>query len=87
VDHTFVIAAGTADRLDDGEAVEILPASLEFGLADRLVVINEDDVAHQIGPFTIAPGEVLNERFADAVQVNWFCSLHPQGSLEITVEK
>lgn len=83
--HRFEIPAGTATRLAAGEDVEVLPADLRLDLQDRLVVVNLDDRAHRIGPFSVAPGEQLDRRFADALDVSGFCSLHTNGSIDIQV--
>lgn len=85
VEHTFEIPAGTAARLAAGEQVEVLPADLRLNLQDRLVVINRDDRAHQVGPFTVAPGERLVRDFAETVSFSGFCSLHPDGGIDINV--
>jgi hypothetical protein len=84
-EYVFEIPAGTADRLAAGEDVEVLPADLRLDLRDRLVVVNLDDRAHQIGPFPVAPGERLERRFSDAVSFSGFCSLHADGSIDIEV--
>ena len=84
-EHVIVIPAGTGDRLASGETVEIIPADLRFRLRDRLVVINEDDQVHQVGPFTVAPGDRLEERFSEAATIEGFCSLHPSGRVTIEI--
>ena len=84
-DRVFEIPAGTADRLAAGEDVQILPADLRLGLEDRLVVINSDDRTHQVGPFTIQPGERLARRFSEAATLSGYCSLHTSDRIEIQV--
>jgi len=84
--HRFEIPAGTADAIARGADVQIIPADLDLRLADRLVVVNRDDVTHQIGPFRIAPGETFDRGFDSAVSLSGFCSLHPSSGIEISVE-
>ena len=84
-EHRFDIPRGTADRVLAGEPVEVLPADLSFRLRDRLVVVNHDDRPHQVGPFTVAPGERLDRRFSEALSFSGYCSLHPGGNLQIEV--
>jgi hypothetical protein len=84
-EYVFEIPAGTARRLAAGETVEVLPADLRLELRDRLVLVNLDDRPHQVGPFTVDPGQRLDRRFSDAVSFSGFCSLHASGSIDIEV--
>lgn len=84
-DHEIVIPAGTATRLAAGEEVILFPADLDVKLRDRLIVVNDDDVDHRIGPFTIDAGARLVTKFAEVMTVNGFCSLHAGGEVNITV--
>lgn len=85
VDQTIVIPAGTADRLSAGEDVNIIPADLRLQLRDRLVVVNNDAVAHTIGPFTIPSGQRLVKRLSDVASFSGFCSLHPSGNVSVEI--
>ncbi|MFN0092842.1 MAG: hypothetical protein ACKVWR_21615 [Acidimicrobiales bacterium] len=85
VDRVFEIPLGAAGRIAAGEDLEVLPADLHVSLADRLVVVNRDVAAHQVGPYTVAPGERLEQRFADVASFSGFCSLHPGGEITINV--
>ena len=86
ISHMYEIPAGTAARLATGDRVDVLPADLRFGLQDRLVVVNHDDSAHQVGPFTVGPGERLDRRLSEAVSFSGFCSLHSTDRITIEVE-
>jgi hypothetical protein len=83
--HTYEIPPGTAARVRAGEDVRVLPDDLRLPLRDRLVVVNHDDVAHRIGPFTVLPGATLDRRFSEAASIAGFCSLHPSGRITIDV--
>ena len=83
--HVITIPAGTALTISSGQEVDIIPADLEFRLRDQLTVINEDSTAHRIGPFIIASGDRLDTKFAEAVTVEGFCSLHSSGRVTINV--
>ncbi len=84
-ERVITIPAGTGDRMAAGEDVELIPADLSFRLRDRLVVINNDDQVHQVGPFTVAPGDRLEKEFSEAASIEGFCSLHPSGRITITI--
>jgi hypothetical protein len=84
-DHTFTIPAGTGDRVDAGERVAILPPQLTVRVGEVLVIVNEDDRGHAIGPFYVGPGQTLRQRFAAPGEFEGECSVHPDGSLRLVV--
>ena len=84
-ERVVVIPQGTAERIAAGERVELLPADLRFRLRDTLVVVNDDDTTHQVGPFTVAAGQRLEKRFSEAATLEGSCSLHPSGSITIEI--
>ncbi len=85
IDLVIDIPAGTALRVAAGEDVALLPADLRLGLRDRLVVVNHDDRTHRVGPLTVAPGERVTRRFAEAVSLSGYCSLHTSDRIDIEV--
>lgn len=52
----LVIPFGTAQAVARGEPPPFIPNSLTIGRNGRVRVINEDEVAHRIGAWTIPPG-------------------------------
>ena len=83
--YTIDIPPGTAERLAAGEDVEIVPDELEFKLRDLLIIVNRDSVKHPIGPFEVGPGETSEHTFGEAAAFNSYCSLHPAGSIRISI--
>lgn len=83
---TVDVPPGTQQRIDAGASVELLPAVLRVEVGDTLVVINRDDVAHQVGPYTVAAGQTLRQRFASPGRIEGLCTLHPSGAIAIVVE-
>lgn len=83
--HRYEIPPGTAAALARGEVVEVLPAELDLGLRDTLVVVNLDDQIHQIGPFQVAPGGQVSRSAGDLTSFTGFCSLHASGRIDIQV--
>jgi len=84
--YTFIIPAGTAQRVANGEELRIIPENLKMRLRDRLVLINEDSEMHQVASIVIGSGERIETRFSEAITVTGFCSLHPSGQINIRVE-
>ena len=83
--HTIDIPPGTAERLAAGEDVEVIPDELDFKLRDVLIIVNRDSVAHTIGPFEVGPGESSEHSFGEAAAFSSYCSLHPSGSIRISI--
>lgn len=81
----YEIPRGTAAALARGEAVDVLPADLQLGLRDKLVVVNRDDQPHAVGPFRVAPGEELVRDADQITSFSGFCSLHLGGRIDIQV--
>lgn len=63
----LVIPPGTADLVARGEDNLSIPADMTFVVGDTLVVRNQDDVNHQLGPLYIPAGSSASLTF-DAVQ-------------------
>ena len=80
-----VVPAGTIDRIESGEPVELLPRVLRVEVGDRLVIRNHDAVAHQVGPYTVAAGQVLSQHFTTPGTIEGLCTLHPSGEIAIVV--
>lgn len=84
-DYSYVIPAGTGERIDDGEDVEIVPARLDVRVGEVIHISNEDDRGHSVGPFFVGAHENLSQRFASAGELVGACSVHPSGQLVVSV--
>lgn len=52
----LVIPAGTAQEIANGQTPPSIPEDMNFVVGDTLVVVNQDEVDHQLGPLWIPPG-------------------------------
>lgn len=84
-DHRFVIPAGSAARIGNGEQIEIIPNELAFNAGDTLTVVNEDDTDHDVGVTSVPAGETVTYMFPSPGVFDGACTVHPRGSLRITV--
>lgn len=50
----ILIPAGTAQRIANGEAGPLLP-EMKFVEGDQIIVRNQDEVSHQLGPIWVPP--------------------------------
>jgi len=78
-----VVPAGTG-RLDTADE-PLLPSRLEVRVGDTLVIDNQDDRTHEVGPYVVAPGQRLEHRFTEPGEVVGECSIHPSGQVTIVV--
>ncbi len=83
--YTYVVPAGTGQRLQAGEQVLIIPAELQLAVGDRIVVVNHDDRTHAVGPFSVRAGETIGHTFSEAGDFTGICTVHPYGKIEIHV--
>ncbi len=79
------VPAGTAAELEAGTAPQLLPRRLEVDVGDQLVIVNHDDVAHEVGPYAVAPGQRLEQTFTSPGTIEGVCTLHPSGAITIEV--
>lgn len=84
-ERVITIPLGTAERLAAGEDVALIPPTLQIRLRDRIVVVNHDVSRHQVGPFTVEPGERVERRFSEAATISVVCSLHPSGRITLDI--
>ncbi len=84
--YSFVIPAGSADRIEQGEQLDILPRELVAQLNETVIIVNEDDEAHLLGPWFVGAGETLRQRFTTAGVFEDKCTVHPSGQFTVVVE-
>lgn len=84
--YSFLIPAGSADRIEQGEILDILPRELVAQLNETVIIVNEDDEAHILGPWFVGPGETLRQRFTTEGVFEDSCSVHPSGRFTVVVE-
>ncbi|WP_419930894.1 cupredoxin domain-containing protein [Candidatus Poriferisodalis sp.] len=83
--YTIDIPPGTAAAIAAGNDVNVIPDELDLTLRDVLIIVNRDSVAHTIGPFEIGPGEQSEHSFNEVAAISAYCSLHPSGSISISI--
>ncbi len=83
--YTIDIPPGTADALAAGGDVNVIPDELDFTLRDTLIIVNRDLATHTIGPFEVGPGEQSEHSFNEVAAISAYCSLHPSGSISISI--
>jgi hypothetical protein len=84
-DYLFTIPVGAGEALDRGEPLEILPAELEVKVGEVIVIVNEDDRGHLVGPFFVGGGETLRQKFSSPGTFIGECTVHPSGQITLEV--
>ena len=80
--YSFVIPAGSADRIEQGEVTRHpAPRARSRELNETIVIVNEDDEAHQLGPWFVGAGETLRQRFTTAGVFEDACIGAPLGQV------
>jgi hypothetical protein len=84
-EYRVVIPEGTGAQIDAGEPVELIPAELALDLYTSFVVENHDTQLHEVGPFSVRPGETLSYQFTQPGTYKGVCTVHPSGDVTIVV--
>lgn len=82
---TFVVDPGTGERLDAGEVVELMPAEVRLDVGDTIVIRNDDDRDHVVGPYFVRSGETLQQTYTRAQVLVGECQLSGEGELRVVV--
>jgi hypothetical protein len=83
----LVIPAGTAEKVANGEPVPSIPDEMVFVLGDTLVVKNDDNVDHQLGPLWIPPKSKASLLLDTADRYAYSCSFQPSQYLGVDVKQ
>lgn len=87
VDHDFVIPLGTEARRLAGEAVEIMPETLDVKVGESIRVRNLDTTGAYAGIFYVGPGEVVSMRFTTPGTLSGECDLNAGGEFTVNVRE
>lgn len=80
----LTIPPGTAEKVEQGESV--LPEQMSFVTGDTLVVVNEDAVAHTLGPLFIPAGTSARLVLDQPSSMSYSCSFQPSQDFGVSVE-
>jgi hypothetical protein len=83
----LVIPPGTAARIAAGEIVTGIPEEMIFVLGDTLVVKNEDDVDHQLGPLWIPSRASASLLMEVPERLAYTCSFQPSQYFGLVVKQ
>ena len=73
----LIIPAGTAEKVAKGQVPPAIPEDMTFVVGDTLVVVNQDNVDHLLGPLWIPPGTSASLNLATEQNYAFQCSFQP----------
>ncbi len=82
-----MIPPGTAARLKAGEPFNVLPSPIHLtvGVRDVLVLTNDDEAVHQVGPIVLGSRQTYRIPFRRPGRFQYACSLHASGTLNLVI--
>ncbi len=83
----LIIPAGTAERVAKGEKPPEIPTEMSFVLGDVLVVINQDNVPHQLGALWVPAGTSASMVLGSVENLAVECSFQPTRYFGIEVRE
>ena len=81
----LVIPYGTADQVEQGVYNRSIPTDMTFVEGDVLIVKNEDQVAHQLGPLWIPANTSSAMQLETANQFSYECTFQPTNYMGLDV--
>jgi hypothetical protein len=83
----LLIPLGTAAAISRGESVPTIPEEMVFVTGDTLLVRNEDEVDHQLGPLWIPAKSTASLVMEVPDQLAYSCSFQPDQYLGLDIRK
>lgn len=84
----YVVPAGTTAKLGAGQAVNVLPntVELQIGVRDTLVIRNEDVFPIDVGGVRINTGQSYVQQFTVPGTFDLVCSVHTSDKIRVVVK-
>ncbi len=85
-EHLIEVPAGYGAELEADPMTEpLLPEVFTVSVGDTLRIVNDDEVVHQIGPYTVGPGDTIEQTFTSPGRIEGICTFHPEGEVAILI--
>lgn len=83
----LIIPAGTAESVANGQVPPTIPEDMTFVVGDTLVVVNQDNVDHQLGPLWVPSGTSASLNLDTEQNFAFECSFQPTKYFGIEVRQ
>ncbi len=85
-EHLIEVPAGYSVQLQSDPSTEpLIPAEFTVAVGDTIRIVNDDASVHQIGPYTVGPGDTVEQTFTSPGRIEGICTFHPDGEIAILV--
>lgn len=84
-DFEIIIPLGTAERIESGFPIPSIPESMVFFEGDRIIVQNNDETSHQLGPIWVPPGSTGTLALEKPQSYSLACSFQPSKVMGLEV--
>lgn len=85
-EHLVDVPAGYSTQLASDASIEpLIPAEFTVAVGDTIRIVNNDTTVHQIGPYTVGPGDTIEQTFTSPGRIEGICTFHPDGEIAILV--
>jgi len=81
----LVVPLGTAEKLENGESVTVMPTEMHFDVGDTLRIRNEDVAPQAVGPYRVAAGDEFEITFGSPGRFEGVCTLAEGERYEIVI--
>ncbi len=81
----LVIPQGTAALVEQGQDSPVIPNEMIFVIGDKLEVVNEDSVSHQLGPIWVPAGSTGSLVMETADKLAYSCSFQTTNYLNMDI--
>jgi plastocyanin len=85
-EYEYLIPDGTAERIADGEQIDIVPRELTVRVGESIRIVNNDQEGHVVGVFYVGAGETLTKQFTSPGELSGSCTVHSDGEFTLRVE-
>ena len=86
-DVSLVIPAGTSELVAKGETPPSIPEGMKFVVGDTLIVQNDDEVDHQLGPLWIPAGMTASMNLDRNQNFVFACTFQPSSYFGLDVRE
>lgn len=83
----LVIPEGTGDSIANGDEIDAFSDELVFIVGDTLLVVNQDIIAHSLGPVWVPAKSQASVKLDTSEEYSYSCSFTPSQYLGLTVRE
>lgn len=83
--YEIIIPEGTSERVEKGFPIPTIPESMIFFEGDKIIVQNDDNVSHQLGPIWVPAGSIGTLTLEKPQSYSLACTFQPSKLMGLEV--